>query len=107
MTRICKSYEGHECSAHITPPAKRCGVCAPIYARIRQRNYAATKRADAKGGKDFCCGDGAEKLKSMIEQYWSSKGHKIETSLISADYTPKMRSRRVDVRSNLVNGLPS
>jgi hypothetical protein len=49
---------------------------------------------------------GALALKAKIEDYWRERGHTIECQLIPRAFTPEMRMARVDVRSNLLNGLP-
>lgn len=57
--------------------------------------------------KDYCSVEGAAELKTMVEQYWRQKGYAIEIELVPAGFHGAMRSCRVDVRSNLMNGLPA
>ena len=56
---------------------------------------------------DFCNVDGARRLKQRIEEYWRERGYTVDVKLIEAGFVPAMRSARTDVRSDMVNGLPS
>lgn len=56
---------------------------------------------------DFCNVDGARRLKQRIEEYWRDRGYDVDIKLIEAGFVPAMRSARTDVRSDMVNGLPS
>jgi hypothetical protein len=56
---------------------------------------------------DFCNVDGARRLKQRIEEYWRERGYNVEIKLIEAGFVAAMRSARTDVRSDMVNGLPS
>lgn len=56
---------------------------------------------------DFCNVDGARRLKQRIEEYWRERGYNVEVKLIEAGFVAAMRSARTDVRSDMVNGLPS
>jgi hypothetical protein len=49
---------------------------------------------------------GACELKARIEEYWRARGHEIQVILVEAAFNPALRACRVDVRSDLVNGLP-
>lgn len=55
---------------------------------------------------DWCTPDGARRLKDKIEAYWRDKGYTVEINLIDAGFMPAMRSARVDVRSDMLNGMP-
>ncbi len=55
---------------------------------------------------DLCTPDGAARLKSRIEAYWSERGYQVDVSLIEMGHNVKMRSARVDVRSDMVGGMP-
>ncbi len=55
---------------------------------------------------DWCNEDGAKRLKSKIEQYWSERGFEVNIDLVDACFIAAMRSARTDVRSNMVNGMP-
>lgn len=56
---------------------------------------------------DFCNADGARRLKQRIEDYWRERGYSVEIKLIEAGFVAAMRSARTDVRSDMVNGMPS
>ncbi|MGE0045158.1 MAG: phosphoglycolate phosphatase [Hyphomonadaceae bacterium] len=56
---------------------------------------------------DFCTNDGAKRLKQRIEDYWKERGYNVDVKLIDAGFVAAMRSARTDVRSNMVNGLPT
>jgi hypothetical protein len=56
---------------------------------------------------DFCNVDGARRLKQRIEEYWRERGYNVEVKLIEAGFVAAMRSARTDVRSDMVNGLPT
>ena len=49
---------------------------------------------------------GANALKVRIEAYWSARGHAVQVMLVEGGFSPALRASRVDVRSDLVNGLP-
>lgn len=56
---------------------------------------------------DFCNVDGARRLKIKIEEYWRDKGYEVDVKLVEAPFVAAMRSARTDVRSDMVNGMPS
>jgi hypothetical protein len=56
---------------------------------------------------DFCNVDGARRLKQRIEEYWRERGFSVEVKLVEAGFVAAMRSARTDVRSDMVNGLPT
>jgi hypothetical protein len=56
---------------------------------------------------DFCNVDGARRLKQRIEEYWRERGYSVDVKLIEAGFVAAMRSARTDVRSDMVNGLPT
>lgn len=49
---------------------------------------------------------GADALKTRIEAYWRERGFDVQVMLVEGSFTPQLRACRVDVRSDLVNGLP-
>ncbi len=55
---------------------------------------------------DYCDGEGARKIAARIRDYWYQRGYVVDVSLVDAPFVPAMRTARVDVRSNMVNGLP-
>jgi len=56
---------------------------------------------------DFCTREGAERLKDKIEAYWAERGHDVRINLVSGGFLASMRSARTDVRSNMINGVPT
>ncbi len=50
--------------------------------------------------------EGAREIKARIEDYWRARGHEIQVILVRGPFTQALRGVRVDVRSNLINGLP-
>lgn len=57
-------------------------------------------------GSEFTDKAGAAELKARIEAYWRAKGHDVQVVLVEGAFTPALRASRIDVRSDLVNGLP-
>lgn len=56
---------------------------------------------------DYCTREGAERLKKQIEAYWAERGHDVKINLVQGGFLASMRSARTDVRSNMVNGVPT
>ena len=56
---------------------------------------------------DYCTKDGAVRIKEKIEAYWAERGHKVEVNLVQGGFLASMRSARTDVRSNMINGVPT
>ena len=56
---------------------------------------------------DYCTREGAERLKQQIEDYWAERGRKVNVNLIKGGFLASMRSARTDVRSNMINGVPT
>jgi hypothetical protein len=56
---------------------------------------------------DYCTREGAERLKYQIEAYWAERGLNVQINLVQAGFLPSMRSARTDVRSNMINGVPT
>ncbi|MEM7728446.1 MAG: phosphoglycolate phosphatase [Pseudomonadota bacterium] len=56
---------------------------------------------------DYCTREGAERLKQQIEAYWAERGHDVKINLVQGGFLASMRSARTDVRSNMVNGIPT
>lgn len=66
------------------------------------RAYTAGPRT--YDGPDHCGPNGAARLKARIEAYWRERGHTVTVELIE---TPAPAGTpRVDIRSNMVDGLP-
>lgn len=55
---------------------------------------------------DFCDEDGAKRLGAKIQAYWAARGRVVRIVYEAQAFIPKMRSARVDVRSNMVDGWP-
>jgi len=56
---------------------------------------------------DFCNVEGARRLKQRIEEYWRDRGFAVDIKLVEAGFVAAMRSARTDVRSDMVNGMPT
>lgn len=56
---------------------------------------------------DYCTREGAERLKDTIEAYWADRGHDVRINLVQGGFLASMRSARTDVRSNMINGVPT
>ena len=56
---------------------------------------------------DYCTREGAERIKKQIEDYWADRGRPVTINLVQGAFLASMRSARTDVRSNMVNGVPS
>ncbi len=56
---------------------------------------------------DFCNAFGAGRLKQRIEDYWRARGCAVNVQLLESRFTAAMRSSRTDVRSDMLDGLPS
>ena len=50
--------------------------------------------------------DGARRLKETIETYWRERGFYVSVNLVEQGFASLVRSRRVDVRSDMINGVP-
>ena len=55
---------------------------------------------------DYCTREGAERIKQQIEDYWAERGRKVSINLVKGGFLSSMRSARMDVRSNMINGIP-
>lgn len=67
---------------------------------------AMNRQADGREPMELTDQKGAVELKARIEAYWRERGHDIQVMLVDGGFSATMRTGRVDVRSNLVNGLP-
>ena len=57
--------------------------------------------------EEYCDENGAKILAKTIEAYWAARGYKVQIVYRDAGFVSAMRSARTDVRSNMVNGLPT
>ena len=55
---------------------------------------------------EWCSDPAASELRNKIEAYWRKRGFAIQTEAVDAEYVDTCRTARVDIRSNLINGLP-
>ena len=56
---------------------------------------------------DLCSRDGAARLKELIQEFWRKKGYDVRVQLVNEGFVPAMRSARTDLRSDMINGLPT
>lgn len=49
---------------------------------------------------------GAEALKKRIEEYWAARGYDVQVEIYEQPFNERVRSRRWDVRTDMVGGLP-
>ena len=56
---------------------------------------------------DLCNALGAGRLKQRIEEFWRARGCAVKVQLLESRFTAAMRSSRTDVRSDMLDGLPS
>ncbi len=56
---------------------------------------------------DYCTREGAERIKKQIEEYWAERGRNVSINFIKGGFLASMRSGRTDVRSNMINGIPT
>lgn len=56
---------------------------------------------------DYCTKEGAVRIKEKIEAYWAERGHDVQVNLVQGGFLASMRSARTDVRSNMINGVPT
>lgn len=67
---------------------------------------AAEERAANWNARDCCDLSGAQRLKEKIEAYWAERDCKVDVKLVEAGFVAPMRSKRVDLRSDMINALP-
>ena len=58
------------------------------------------------GMGDLLTKEGAEAIKRTLQDKWPDDRYDLVVRIIQKKFTPKVRSRRFDVESNMVNGLP-
>lgn len=58
------------------------------------------------GEGDASTRDGAHRLKKKIEDYWGARGYAVQVAVIPHEFVQAMRSRRYEIKSDLVNGWP-
>lgn len=56
---------------------------------------------------DFCNRDGADRLAAKIQDFWRKKGFDVIVEMRDEGFVSTMRSSRTDVRSDMINGMPT
>ncbi len=56
---------------------------------------------------DLCNRDGADRLASKIQDFWRKQGFDVVVEMRDEGFVSTMRSSRTDVRSNMINGMPT
>lgn len=56
---------------------------------------------------DLCDRDGAGRLAAKIQDFWRKRGFDVVVETKDEGFVSTMRSARTDIRSNMVNGMPT
>jgi hypothetical protein len=56
---------------------------------------------------DLCDHDGAHRLAQKIQDFWRKRGFEVDVEMRDEGFVSTMRSARTDVRSNMINGMPT
>lgn len=56
---------------------------------------------------DLCDRDGANRLATKIQDFWRKRGFDVVVETKDEGFVSTMRSARTDVRSNMINGMPT
>ena len=56
---------------------------------------------------DLCDRDGAGRLAAKIQDFWRKRGFDVVVETKDEGFVSTMRSARTDVRSNMINGMPT
>ena len=56
---------------------------------------------------DYSTERGAYLLRTMIEEYWRDRGCCVAVSVHEMGFHPSIRANRYEVRSDMINGMPS
>lgn len=56
---------------------------------------------------DMCDRDGASRLAVKIQDFWRKRGFDVVVETKDEGFVSTMRSARTDVRSNMINGMPT
>jgi len=76
----------------------------PVHRLSEQEASLASAIADERKGDSERARNA--RLKEKIEAYWRERGFEVCVNLIDGPFTPTLRENRVDLRSDLINGLP-
>ncbi len=56
---------------------------------------------------DQCDRDGAGRLATRIQDFWRKRGFDVSVEMSDEGFVSTMRSARTDVRSDMINGMPT
>lgn len=56
---------------------------------------------------DLCNRDGASRLAMKIQDFWRKRGFDVVVETRDEGFVSTMRSARTDVRSDMINGMPT
>jgi len=56
---------------------------------------------------EMCDRDGAGRLASKIQNFWRKRGFDVVVEVRDEGFVSTMRSARTDVRSDMINGMPT
>lgn len=56
---------------------------------------------------DLCDRNGANRLAKKIEDFWKKRGFDVIVEMKDEGFVSTMRSARTDVRSDMINGMPT
>ena len=56
---------------------------------------------------DLCDRDGAGRLAAKIQDFWRKRGFDVVVETKDEGFVSTMRSARTDIRSNMINGMPT
>ncbi len=56
---------------------------------------------------DLCDRDGASRLAQKIQDFWRKRGFDVVVEMKEEGFVSTMRSARTDVRSDMINGMPT
>jgi len=56
---------------------------------------------------DLCDRDGANRLAFKIQDFWRKRGFDVVVEQNDEGFVSTMRSARTDLRSNMINGMPT
>ncbi len=56
---------------------------------------------------DLCNRDGADRLAAKIQEFWRKRGFDVVVEMRDEGFVSTMRSSRTDVRSDMINGMPT
>ncbi len=56
---------------------------------------------------DLCDRDGANRLAGKIQDFWRKRGFDVVVEMREEGFVSTMRSARTDLRSDMINGMPT